>query len=242
MVIGILFAGLVTIELMLSNSFLDIVFVLGFDGTLLLGIGVTYLLQLTDLRGWFIWIPIAVFGLFNFLPAFGEERISWLFVQVWGGVNGFTSIVRGIEIAFLMLLIVIVKQRRNTPTVKNMFSTMEVYMAPKYQVDRSNVGAIGDNARAENFSQASAHKTPNVDLAELAKELTNLRVQIAKVAEQPDQFASLGDVAAAEIAAKAGDGPLALEKLKSAGVWFWQTAEKIGVGVATAAVKQALGF
>lgn len=115
-------------------------------------------------------------------------------------------------------------------------------MGSKYEANNSNIGAMGDNSRAENFSQASARGIPNVDLAELAKELTSLRTQMAKVAEQPDQFASLGEVAAAEIAAKAGNGPLVFEKLKSAGIWFWQTAEKIGIGVATAAAKQALGF
>ena len=52
----------------------------------------------------------------------------------------------------------------------------------------------------------------------------------------------IGAVANAEQSAKVGNGPKTLKSLKSAGKWAPGFAEKIGVGVATAALKSALGI
>jgi hypothetical protein len=50
----------------------------------------------------------------------------------------------------------------------------------------------------------------------------------------------IGAVADAEEAAAKGDGPAALQYLKSAGEWTFGIAEKIGVGVAVEALKRAM--
>jgi hypothetical protein len=52
----------------------------------------------------------------------------------------------------------------------------------------------------------------------------------------------LGEIAAAEKAAGEGNGPKVLEHLKKAGSWVWDVVTKIGIGVATAAAKTALGI
>ena len=55
-----------------------------------------------------------------------------------------------------------------------------------------------------------------------------------------EQDKAIGVVADAEEAATKGDGPAALQYLKSAGEWTLGVAEKIGVGVAIEALKRAI--
>jgi len=105
-------------------------------------------------------------------------------------------------------------------------------------------GAVGPHAEAHDmtFNQIWAESTSNIDIHQLGRELAELRSGLSKQASEPDHFVALGEVAAAEKAAKDGDGPRALEHLKRAGTWVWDVATKIGIGVATAAAKSALGF
>jgi hypothetical protein len=55
-----------------------------------------------------------------------------------------------------------------------------------------------------------------------------------------EQDKAIGAVADAEEAAAKGDGPAALRYLKSAGEWTLGIAEKIGVAVATEALKKTM--
>ena len=55
-----------------------------------------------------------------------------------------------------------------------------------------------------------------------------------------EQDKAIGAVADAEEAAIKGNGPAALRYLKSAGTWALGIAEKIGVNVATEALKRAM--
>jgi hypothetical protein len=61
-------------------------------------------------------------------------------------------------------------------------------------------------------------------------------------AVEPEHDIAIGAVANAEVAAKEGDGPKTLEWLGKAGKWALDNATKIGVGVATSALKTALGL
>ena len=63
----------------------------------------------------------------------------------------------------------------------------------------------------------------------------------AKAAEASDKLAT-GAVAAAEESAKKKDGPKVVEYLKTAGKWALDVAKEIGVPVAEAAIKGALGL
>jgi len=72
--------------------------------------------------------------------------------------------------------------------------------------------------------------------------LKELRNSLRKEASERDHYVALGEVASAEKAAKEGNGSKALEHLKEAGSWVWEVATKIGIGVATAAAKTALGL
>jgi hypothetical protein len=105
-------------------------------------------------------------------------------------------------------------------------------------------GAMGPNARAEHmtFQQIWNQQGGGIDLPALAKDLATLRDAMQKEATAPEHFVAVGQVAAAEMAAAKADGPTALSHLKDAGRWAFDVATKIGVGVATVALKSALGF
>jgi hypothetical protein len=102
-------------------------------------------------------------------------------------------------------------------------------------------GAVGPNAHAHHmtFQQTEASRE---DLTALAKQLDDLRKAMRADASEPDHDEALGAVAAAQKAAAAGDKAGAFDKLKSAGKWALGVAEKIGVDVAAAAIKTAMGY
>jgi hypothetical protein len=79
-----------------------------------------------------------------------------------------------------------------------------------------------------------------IDLPTLAKELGQLRAAMKKAEGKDDQDEAIGAVAAAEKAAVNGDGPTTLQHLNTAGKWALGIAEKIGVTVATEAIKRAM--
>ena len=105
-------------------------------------------------------------------------------------------------------------------------------------------GAMGPGAHAHdmNFHQLWNSASGDVDLSQLASELRALSPNLSAAATEPEHKIAIGNVEAAADAADAGDGPKALEYLKAAGNWTFDTAAKIGIGVAIAAAKLHLGF
>jgi hypothetical protein len=113
--------------------------------------------------------------------------------------------------------------------------------------DQYKVGqaaAVGPRAHAHDvvFNQILNESAEKVDALQLALELSALRTALVSVATAPEQYVAIGEIAAAETAAKNGDRPKALQHLKSAGSWVWDIGTKVGIGVATAAAKSALGL
>ncbi|WP_456305197.1 pentapeptide repeat-containing protein [Dankookia rubra] len=101
------------------------------------------------------------------------------------------------------------------------------------------VGAIGPHAKAQGnkFQQVPG----NTDLVKLAEELGRLREAMKGDATGTlDQDKAIGAVADAEEAAANGDGQAVLHRLKNAGKWALGIAEKIGVALATDALKRAM--
>jgi hypothetical protein len=115
----------------------------------------------------------------------------------------------------------------------------EVVMGDKYEAGQ--VGALGPNAHAHDmtFNQIWNQSKEALDLKSLVGELQMLRDEMQKEAKAPEQFVELGSIATAEIEAKNGNGPKALAALAKAGKWTLDVAEKVGVGVAVAAIKTA---
>jgi hypothetical protein len=115
-------------------------------------------------------------------------------------------------------------------------------MESKYKIVGGQHGAVGDGATASNFTQVWQSSASNIDLSSLAEELAILREALRSQAQEPGHFTALSEITSAENAAREGNGPVVLEHLKKAGTWVWDVATKIGIGVATAAAKAALGF
>lgn len=65
---------------------------------------------------------------------------------------------------------------------------------------------------------------------------------LKKEAKEPEHDSAIGAIASAETEAKKGNKAKALEYLAQAGQWALDVATKIGVGVATVAIKAALGI
>ena len=119
----------------------------------------------------------------------------------------------------------------------------EVTMGDKY-ITSGQVGAVGPGAHARelHFSQVWNQSASEIDIMALHEQLSHLREALRSEAKTPEQDIAVAAVANAELAAKNGDGPKAMEWLSKAGKWTFDVAAKIGVGVAAAALKVALGI
>ena len=117
----------------------------------------------------------------------------------------------------------------------------EVTMGDKYEAGQ--VGAQGPNSHANDiaFNQIWQQNQGTLDLPSLTSELVKLRESMQQEASTAEHYSELGAIANAEIESEKGDGPKALEALSKAGKWSLGIAEKIGVGVASAAIKTTLG-
>jgi hypothetical protein len=103
-----------------------------------------------------------------------------------------------------------------------------------------NADAIGVGDQATAISNASHEAASQLDLPKLAAELQQLRAALRKEATEREHDASVVAVGAAEQAAREGNGKAALEHLKKAGKWAFDVATKIGVSIASDALKTAL--
>jgi len=113
-----------------------------------------------------------------------------------------------------------------------------------FKVIKSQVGAMGPNANASDmvFSQIWDAHSKELDLPALAIELSRLREALRKEPQTDENDIAIGAIAKAEGSAKEGSGPKTLGDLKSAGKVALSCAEKIGMDVAAAAIKAALGL
>ena len=116
-------------------------------------------------------------------------------------------------------------------------------MGDQYNIP-GQAGAVGPQAHAHDitFTQTWNQMEKSVDLEKLADELRSLRAAMEESASEPGHRLATGAIAAAEESARQKDGPKVIEYLKSGGKWALGVAEKIGVGVATVAIKGALGL
>jgi hypothetical protein len=131
--------------------------------------------------------------------------------------------------------------QREKVKVQNFF-VEELHMGDNYSTGQA--GAMGPGAQASNmtFQQMWYQVQGSVDLLELARELGNLQTAMRSKAREPEDEIAIGAIAAAEAAAKQGNGAKALEYLQKAGVWALDIATKVGTEVAVAAMKSAMGI
>ena len=82
----------------------------------------------------------------------------------------------------------------------------------------------------------------STDLTALASELEVLRQALKKEATTEEHDIVVVDVSKAKKAAESKDSAKLAESLKSAGKWAFDVATKIGVSLATEAIKQSTGM
>jgi hypothetical protein len=118
----------------------------------------------------------------------------------------------------------------------------ELHVGDQYNVNQA--AAVGPQAHAHDitFQQLWTRSADKIDLEALALDLGRLRSQLKAEANNATEDAAVGQIALAETAAKEKNGPGVLAHLKAAGQWALSVAEKIGVAVATGAIKTALGL
>jgi hypothetical protein len=126
---------------------------------------------------------------------------------------------------------------------QQLIAAREVYMSgsSKYHISGGQQGAVGDNARAENFQQNQSIEQ-SFDAAELAHELVRVIEAMRKNASEPEEIAAVGNVEAAKKAAEKGDKPKALQFLKNAGQWALDAATDIGTSVAAEVIKKSMSM
>jgi uncharacterized protein YjbI with pentapeptide repeats len=108
-------------------------------------------------------------------------------------------------------------------------------------INHGQAGVVGRDAHAHDMTFQQVVNQGSIDLPRLADELARLRTAMKQEADGTDEHdEAIGAVAAAGKAAGQGDGPAALQHLKSAGKWTLGVAEKIGVAVAVEALKRAM--
>ncbi|EJS4060771.1 hypothetical protein BBM86_16640 [Vibrio parahaemolyticus] len=138
------------------------------------------------------------------------------------------------------------RNQNNEPTINTYIEYQTVIkekvMGDKYEAGQ--VGAQGPNAHVHDviFNQVWEQNKNDIDLSDLSSQLVNVREALAEKASSSDDFIEIGHVASAQQAAEAGNGPKAIEFLKQTGNKTLETAEKIGVGVAIAAIKASMGL
>jgi hypothetical protein len=103
-------------------------------------------------------------------------------------------------------------------------------------------GRSGGHVHNVNLTETWNQIRYTVDLPEVASQLSSLRVELLKLAHDPEQYADIGAISSAEVEAKQGNGSKALEYLSKAGKWTFDVATEIGTTLAAEMLKKALGI
>lgn len=116
-------------------------------------------------------------------------------------------------------------------------------MGDHYEVKGPAIG-VGPNSHVHDitFNQIGSQIENSMDLSDLAIELARLHQAMKAEATDSEHYKDIGSVIEAEVAAKAKDASKVVESLKTAGKWTLDVASKIGVSLATEALKQSMGM
>jgi hypothetical protein len=106
----------------------------------------------------------------------------------------------------------------------------------------ANIGAVGPNATASQFTQVSNQYAANLDLAALGQELQQIREAMLAAPEKDRDFVAIGAVAQAEKDANDGQRSKIMTSLSNVGKWALDVAKEMGKTLAVEAIKKAAGF
>lgn len=111
--------------------------------------------------------------------------------------------------------------------------------------DKNIVGqaaAVGSHASANNVTLQQIAGLTGVDMGVLGQELERLRVALREQPTSEENDEALAEVSRAARAAIQGDEAKVMSHLRASGQWALRTANVIGVSVAAAAIRHALGL
>jgi hypothetical protein len=136
----------------------------------------------------------------------------------------------------------VVERRERALTIQ--FRGEVTQVKNQYNIDRSQVGAVGDGATVQNsqFEQNTSEAGEGLDLAKLVQQLQQLRGELSRQASDRNHYAALVALTDAEGAAGKGDRQSVLAHLAKAGKWALDAATKVGLSVAESALKAAIGL
>jgi len=103
----------------------------------------------------------------------------------------------------------------------------------------ANVGK-NNSVSHSTVTQGDVASSESIQHLVLAEELSRLRAELRSQATELSHDVAIGNIAAAEAAARAGDVNGAVSLLKGAGKWAFDIASKIGIQVAAKAISGAL--
>jgi hypothetical protein len=115
-------------------------------------------------------------------------------------------------------------------------------MANRDSYSAGQAGAQGPNAHAHDmtFQQIWANEGGSIQLPSVAEDLARLRTELKSRAKSPEEDMAIAPVAAAELAARRGDGPGMLKHLGECTRWALGVAKEIGVDIAASAICKAM--
>ena len=102
----------------------------------------------------------------------------------------------------------------------------------KYEINHSQIGAIGENAISSNntFQQSNSVVPIDINLDELRAQLSLLKESLITNAKTADDFNSIGKIVDAQKELENGNSDRVLQYLKQSGKWVLNRAQEIGVG------------
>jgi hypothetical protein len=114
----------------------------------------------------------------------------------------------------------------------------------EYNISGSQVGAAGPGAHVHNvsFQQQASSAVADIDAPVLTEQLERLLAELVRQATERDHYAALVAVSDAAADAREGKTANAIAKLATVGRWVADIASKIGVSIASEAIKRATGL
>jgi uncharacterized protein YjbI with pentapeptide repeats len=115
-------------------------------------------------------------------------------------------------------------------------------MNDKYKINQAAAVGPFSHAHDVTLNQIGSHIESTMNLTQLAEELSVLRQAMKQEATEPTHDEAVGEVAKAENAARVGESSKLAESLKAAGKFSLDVATKIGVSLASEAIKHSMGM
>ncbi|MFY9293932.1 MAG: hypothetical protein WAP03_25035 [Methylorubrum rhodinum] len=258
-VLSILFGISVYLLYMINNDLSLLVVGASIDACIMLGILVCYIFQFSQINKRYVYVLSIIFILLNFAPVIDWVSFAEDLQSAYGNLKSEVfAATSAFQLIALIFFATLVMRRNKSGPSQTIYQ--ENVMGSAYKINAVNVGTVGEHNTVGNVSQhtgnvgaAGEHNLTGsnnqqsqqadmqIDLPSLADELADIRAKLSQEISEPEHYHALSQVLAAEKAARAGDESKTLEILKNVGVWFWEAGNKIGIGVATAAVKSYLG-